>query len=170
MALPANVTYGKIVGRYLLAVADTADVDLNPDAVPASGTVTFTPGPTKLLITPSTPHTTIVPLPVVCTFDPTTGDLLGPNGLAGVWLVATDNPDTVPIDWTYRVRIEFDGLPTPVTFDIAVPGGVTADLTTLTPVPTSTGTYPDRIVLKAPNDSTWQVAVSNTGVLSTVAL
>ena len=44
-ALPAEIQYGKVVGRFLLAIGDASDADRNPDAQAAAGTVTFTEWP-----------------------------------------------------------------------------------------------------------------------------
>jgi len=43
--IPSNLSYGTVTGRFLLAYADSNDVGSNPDAVPAQGTVYFTPSP-----------------------------------------------------------------------------------------------------------------------------
>lgn len=137
-ALPSNMSYGQIVHRMLFAVADGSDSGRDPDAVPIVGAqITFTPSVGYLLNATAVPPTTIYPQKVLCVTDPD-GYLVDPLGVRGVWLVASDDPDLNPSDFTYSVEIKGSGLVTR-TFSIAVPGGVTTDLTTVMPVSTSFG-------------------------------
>jgi hypothetical protein len=51
----------------------------------------------------------------------------------GVYLVATNNPEMVPRDWTYTVSITLTGQ-SPISFPLLVTGGSTIDLTIAAPV------------------------------------
>lgn len=82
--LPADFTYGYVVGQILLAVGDTADPGSMPDAdAPDGTTVTFTPKATALI---STNGAIVIPKPIVCTID-AAGNVLDPAGNPGVWLI-----------------------------------------------------------------------------------
>lgn len=84
-AMPSDVLYGKVVGRFILAIADQSDPGREPDAVPASGTITFTPAtPNRKMSQPEL--TTVVAQPIRCQIDPD-GHLVDPEGENGVWLI-----------------------------------------------------------------------------------
>lgn len=85
-ALPPSITYGKVVGRFLLAVADSsADTDRTPDSKAAQGTITFSPVQTNVLV--DSPETAlIVKMPIRCALD-VNGRLVDPEGQLGVWLI-----------------------------------------------------------------------------------
>jgi hypothetical protein len=133
---PANLTYGTITGKFFLTQLDSADTGREPDYIPASGNVTFTPAVSsyKNLSLPAFFAT----IPVVATID-ASGDLRDSQGGLGVYLVATNNPEMVPRDWTYTVTITLTGQ-SPISFPILVTGGSTTDLTIAAPVATSAGT------------------------------
>lgn len=148
--LPSNVSYGTVVGRFLLAYADGVDSDQFPDGVPAKGTILFTPAPANikdtsamvgLVLTP----VTFMPATIQCSLDDE-GYLLGSDGERGVRLVATDDPDLNPTDWTWQVDyrltdqdgVAVRGIPT---HDIEVPGGEVTDLTLVAPIAGSDGTW-----------------------------
>ena len=104
MALPSNVNYGTVVGQFLLAYADSNDVDLYPDGIPAKGYIYFRPSPIKLLDAQASPNpVTILPAVVECALD-ADGYLLGGDGTKGVRLVATDDADMNPVNWTWTVE------------------------------------------------------------------
>ena len=145
MALPSNVDYGTVVGQFLLAYADSNDVDLFPDGQPAKGSIFFTPSPAKLLNTSSSPNpVTVVPQTVEVQLD-NDGYIEGYSGERGVRLVATDDADLNPQDWTWGVEFRLtdqQDVPVPIaSFSFSLPAGQTVDLTTLTPVPDADGTY-----------------------------
>ncbi len=84
--MPTDVTYGKVTGRFLTAVGDGPDGDTLPDAaVPTGLTVKFTPKAGVFKTT--SPSVTVVPKPITCTLD-TDGNLLDPQNVFGVWLIA----------------------------------------------------------------------------------
>lgn len=141
MALPGNVAYTKITGRFLKAVTDTlADPDNNPDAAPFVGlTITFTPSisPPRVKNTSATPPVTMVIDTISATTD-SEGDIVSPSGTKGIWLVSSDDPDLNPYGWTYRVVISGAGFPTLDFSFVAVSGGE-FDIATMTPAPSNPG-------------------------------
>lgn len=147
MSLPANVSYGTVKGRFILAYGDTVDVNLNPDATPAAGSIFFTASPILLKnVTASPDPVTILPAIVEVQLD-ADGYLrthTGTDGL-GVRLIATDDPDNNPEDWTWRVDFRLtDQSGTPVSlpsFSFSLPSNSVLDLTELTPVPNSNGVF-----------------------------
>lgn len=144
--IPSNLSYGTVTGRFLLAYADSNDVGSNPDAVPAQGTIYFTPSPNYIKDVSATPApVTILPASIECALD-SEGYLLGYTGDRGVRLLATDDADENPVDWTWSVNFRLtDSTGTPVRtipdFSFELPGGTTVDLTTASPVPDANGTY-----------------------------
>jgi hypothetical protein len=147
MPLPSNVSYGTVYGRFILAYGDTIDSGLEPDAVPAAGSVFFTASPILLKNASASPDpVTILPAPVEVQLDDD-GYIRayeGETGL-GVRLVATDDPDNNPVGWTWRVDFRLtDETGTPVTlpsFSFSLPSNTEVDLTELSPVPSADGTF-----------------------------
>lgn len=86
IAMPVTIAYGKVVGRFIQAVADTVDVDLLPDVAPLVGNVTFMPA-TRLIKEISTSPPTMVDRPIVTASINAEGFLTSPAGDVGVWLV-----------------------------------------------------------------------------------
>lgn len=85
-ALPTAYEYGRVIGRFLRAVGDGEDVDAVPEAVPATGTVTFTPIVTSRILIDASDE----PSPLI-THESITCDLdayghIARNGVRGVWL------------------------------------------------------------------------------------
>lgn len=145
MALPTNVNYGTVVGQFLLAYSDGPDLDPRPDGVPAKGSIFFRPSPIKLLNPSSAPNpVTILPAVVEGLLD-AEGYLLGGDGSRGINLVATDDPDLNPLDWTWTVEFRLtdqDDVPVRLpSFDIELPSDTEVDLTTVSPVPSADGTF-----------------------------
>lgn len=145
MPLPTNVNYGTVIGQFLLAYADSADVDPQPDGIAAKGSIYFRPSPTKILDGTSTPNpVTILPAVVEATLD-SSGYLCGYGTTRGISLVATDDTDLQPLNWTWTAEFRLtDQTDTPVaipSFSFALPSGTTVDLAVASPVPASNGTY-----------------------------
>lgn len=136
--LPSNVGFGVVVGRFLQMIADGNDVDQNPETEPMQGSVFFTPS-TSVLI-----NRTALPVPVTLGSTPIEakidfeGYLTDMVGRRGVTLVATNDPDNNPTNWTYTVSFKLTAGSLP-SFSIAVPMGATVDLSTALPVPSSPG-------------------------------
>lgn len=83
--LPVEIPFGKVVGRFLLAVADASDPDRLPDAKAPTGSITFTPI-TPNFKTGSPDVATVVRVPIRCALDGD-GNLIDPERSPGVWLV-----------------------------------------------------------------------------------
>lgn len=84
--LPADFAYGKVMGRIILAVGDTADEGTLPDAVPATGKVDIMPKAVMLKAQIPEP-VTVIAQKIPCALD-SEGYLLDPAGNRGVWLIA----------------------------------------------------------------------------------
>lgn len=116
-SLPSEVSYGHVTGRVVTAVKDTpADVDTLPDAVPATGQIIFTP--TSMLVS-AISDVIILPQKIV--------NVLDANGAFEVDLVATDDPDLIPVGWLYTVSFKIAEGQIP-SFFMAVPSGSNTDL------------------------------------------
>lgn len=142
---PSNLSYGTVTGQFILAYADSGDVGSAPDVVPAQGSIFFTPSPSVLKDTTSTPNAvTLLPATVEATLD-SEGYLCGYGTTRGIILVATDDPQAQPVDWTWRADFRLtdaSGTSVPVpSFSFELPGGSTVDLTIASPVPAANGEY-----------------------------
>lgn len=143
--LPTNLGYGTVNGRFLLAYADSVDADLYPDGVAAKGTLFFTPSPASIKDLGASPDpVTILPASVEATLD-SEGYLCGYGTTRGIRLVATDDADAQPVNWTWKVEFRLtDQADTAVpltSFSFALPGGTSVDLSSLSPVADANGTY-----------------------------
>lgn len=147
MGLPANISYGTVVGQFLAAVADGNDADELPDSVAMSGTVVFIASPGYVIDYTATPNpVVIVKTAITCRLD-SSGYLCSPypddNSKRGVTLVATDDPDLNPVGWTWNVIYNLtDPQGKPVAMpnqSIQVPTGATVDLATVMPIGMSNG-------------------------------
>jgi hypothetical protein len=145
--IPSNVSYGTVTGRFIVAYGDTADSGLEPDAVPAQGSVFFTPSPILLKNQTASPSpVTILPATVGVSLDEDgyLRSFAGEAGL-GVRLVATDDEDNNPVNWTWSVEFRLtDEAGTPValpSFSFSLPSNSSVDLTDLSPVPSANGTF-----------------------------
>lgn len=139
MALPSNVGFGKVTGAFLRATGDGSDADSDPDGVPLAGlTVKFSASVMRVKDTSADPPVTIIVDTVTCTTDDS-GVLIDPMGNAGVWLVASTDPDLDPTGWTWTATISASTIPSfSTTFSLDV--GQTLDLASLIPVPSNPGT------------------------------
>lgn len=137
--LPSSVLYGTVVGQFIQAVADTPDdANREPDSLPMVGRIIFEPSVSRIKLDDPTLDNpvTVFPRTVIVTLD-SQGYIVGPDGLQGVKLVASDNPGD-PSNFTYVVRMEFEDLPN-ITVPILVPANVVTDLSTTIPVPANPG-------------------------------
>lgn len=145
MNIPSNMSYGTVTGRFILAYADGGDTGQEPDAIPAAGSIFFAPSAKVIKNVSASPApVTVLPATVQGDLD-VDGYLIGPDGERGINLVATDDPDGNPVDWTWAVTFQLtdaDGTPVPVPgFSFELPSGQTVDLTNLAPVQDASGTY-----------------------------
>lgn len=130
MTIPDGLTWGTVEGRLVAAVADTdLDPDTNPDIVPVTGQVVFTPN-ARRIVSPAS-GSVILPQPVV--------QDLTENGEFSVALIATDDPNSSPVDWTYTVQLRANNGVAAQSYNIQVPGGQTVNLANVTPVSESGG-------------------------------
>lgn len=120
MPLPANVSTGTVTGFFM-----------DSSGNPMNGNVRFKPSPKQLTNVGAVPPTVIVPQEVIA---PIT------NGVLEIELVATDDPDNNPVDWTYQAIFSFYNGGQLDTFHIEVPSDGTVDLATVAPSSVSGGT------------------------------
>lgn len=148
--LPSNITYGKVVGKFIAAVGDsTNDADYNPDAVALGGTITFTPSaqyiknndlgiPTTILKTSITGFLDSEGYLCLEQIDPDTG-----KNRRGIELVANDSDGMNPVGWnwnvTYNLTLNGFQVAGPKPHAIDVPSGGVVDLTEASPVPSNSG-------------------------------
>lgn len=163
--LPSNITFGTIVGQFIASMSDSIDEDFNPDAVPMGGTITFTPSAATVKNVAATPNPiTIIKTPIVgvlddqgylCTnqYDPDTYKLR-----RGVILVATDNPNLNPKDWTwivsYKLTLDGQAIASPAAHPLLIPSGSIQDLAEVAPISSSNGTPVIRGERGEPGDMT----------------
>lgn len=85
--LPSTYAYGKVVGRIIYAIGDTAeDADDKPQARAAAGTVTFTPMATGAKVT-TADYTAIIMNGAVKASLSSSGRILDAEGRQGIWLI-----------------------------------------------------------------------------------
>ena len=137
---PSVSTFGKVILRAAVVRGDGTDSDSNPDYIAAAGTkVTFTPSVTPIrILEPDFPLTAWQES--VVAFVDSDGVLRDSQGNEGVWLLATDNVDTDPVNWVWRVKIQSPGSKKAITFPLDVLGGEVHDLTLVTPSQTTVTT------------------------------
>ena len=133
--------FGKVTGRFVAVVADSPeDSDSDPDIVPLQGVVTFTLKAPALLVPDAEPFPmTALPAPVSATLD--SEGYLTLNGTRSVTLLASNGQHN-PTSTTYEVKfaLKHGTISVPYsTFNISVPAGETVNLTTIAPVPSSSG-------------------------------
>jgi hypothetical protein len=143
--IPSNVSYGTVIGRFLLAYADTDDSGLAPDAEPAQGTIFFTPSaPILKNINASPAPVTILPATVQAALNDN-GYIKSFGGTSGIGirLIATDDEDNNPYGWTWRADFRLtdqSGAPVSIpSFNFELPADSTVDLTIASPVTLSDG-------------------------------
>jgi hypothetical protein len=185
--IPTNVSYGTVVGQFIAAIGDTTDSGREPDAIPMQGYITFTPNVSYVKNLTANPNpVTIAKTPVIgildvdgylCStvIDPQTGLYQ-----RGITLVATDDIDINPSGWTWKVSYSFtlDGraITSPTAHSISVPSEATIDLTSVSPVASSTGDAivqgprgmaGDMVAVFGPADRTGAVVMDTTYLPST---
>jgi hypothetical protein len=99
--IPAPLTYGTIVG-YFSQILPDANIGSNPapDYSPLQGNVRITPTVPIVRVIGVTPPRFMTLGPIDCTID-STGELRGPDGEAGVAVLATNSSGTQPAGIQY---------------------------------------------------------------------
>lgn len=143
--VPSNLSYGTVVGRFILAYADSADEGVEPDAIPAKGSIFFKPSPTFIRNGLADPGpVTVLPTRVEATLDDE-GYLCGYGTERGIVLIATNNQQVDPVGWTWTAEFRLtdaDGTAVPVpSFSFELGMSELVDLTNVAPVPDSNGVY-----------------------------
>lgn len=119
--VPLGVRSCTFTGRvHTLEQVEGSDPD--PDAVPVTGEIIFTPSVRRLLHRAS--GTFFVPLPFRAALDEA--------GAFSVIVTATDDATLDAMGWTYRVSFELVGAELP-SFDVSAPGGAVISLTDAAP-------------------------------------
>ena len=137
--LPGNVQTCGVKGHFAFARLSPGDADGVMNLVPVVGlVVTLTPSPTYLLDATATPPTVIVPEPLVLTTD-SNGDLRDVDGNSTAYVIASDDPDLNPHDWTYTVSFAGTSASKFAAYSAAFPAGETIDLSLITPIPSALG-------------------------------
>src|SRR5690606_13474451 len=137
--VPDQVSYGEVTGRFVSFRADGTDVGDAPDEVPLSGTVTLTSS-VNLVRFPTLEPPRIAAISSV-TAQVVNGDLKAPDGMGGLFVIATDQPSGEPNQVQWRATFNLAGVgtqPPAVTFN--VPAGGVVDLTTVIPAAPAPGT------------------------------
>lgn len=135
--LPSKVSYGTVTGTFISAEIDSADADQNPDAVYIGGKVTFKPSAASII--DAYDKAIILPKPIVATIDVADGVLKGPDGTAGINLIATDSTYLNPVDFTWNASFTFDDGSSLAGFNFQLATGQTLDLSEVIPLDTSGG-------------------------------
>lgn len=173
---PTNMGTGRVVGQFGVGVVDGLDLDDEPDVVPLSGTVTFTPS------VPYLPNNSALPNPITIMTAPIKGVLDHEGYLCtpssdgvtplyrGVRLFATDDPDMSVENWTYSVAYSFGAVNgvTPVmkAHSVSLPEDSVIDLTRVGEVPSSPGVgTPQALALLAAAED----AAANAGLAAAAA-
>jgi len=125
--LPADVGLCTVTGTLTRSL-QIEGTDLEPDVEPLIGSVRFTP---------SVDRVTHGASDSIIFLDPITAEL-DENGQFVVSLVATDDTDLNPKDWTYSVAFHLKNAKL-ATFSINAPAGGTVDISEVAPARSSTG-------------------------------
>lgn len=128
--LPANVGTGIVRISLRRTALNHSTSPATVDVLPVTGKITFTPSAPRLI---NAFEGMIIPTSA-------SSVNLDANGDAVVTLMATDDPDQNPVDWTYTVSFALDNA-TVDSFSISVPEGSDQELADITPVPQAGGTY-----------------------------
>jgi hypothetical protein len=138
--LPGNVSVCGVKGTFAYARLVAGDADGVMDLVPVVGlVVTLTASPTYLLNATASPKAlVIVPEPLALVTD-SNGDLRDVDGNATAYVIASDDVDLNPHDWTYTVSFSGPGSDKFRAYSAAFPGGTTVDLSLITPIPSALG-------------------------------
>ncbi len=132
------VGYTDIVGKFTRAVVDGPDSDRDPDRIPIEGLeFEFVVDLKPAIARDTVAKETVYLEPIPATTD-ANGVLIGPDGLPGIRLTASDSPDLEPNGWTYTVTTKGAGLPT-VKTTFVTESGKALDFSDIVAVPPNPG-------------------------------
>lgn len=150
MALPANLKYGIVTGKFIRVTFDSNDVDREPDSIAIPGVLAeFTPDTEAEVVTDSIDGVTVI-LETVYGITNASGVLVPANpnnpteidptqiGTLGVPLLSPDDSLIDPANWSWRVKITVPGRPAPMGFSFHL-GQEGADLATVVRTPIDYG-------------------------------
>ncbi|OJU43630.1 MAG: hypothetical protein BGN98_10475 [Microbacterium sp. 69-7] len=136
-------SYGTVHGRFLSGIADTADEDAAPNALPMKGYVEFSATEKVLRVTGAGEPVTVFPSTIKVNLD--AEGYLAHNGARDITLWATDDPDVDVTDWRRRAKLalsyqqaEADNVWIGVgaeAFEFLLPAGSTVDLANVERLP-----------------------------------
>lgn len=139
MVLPSNMSYGTVIGRFMRAVIDGADAGRDPDGVPMEGLIVhFSPSITRARNVGAAGGPVTIFLDTVTATTDANGQIVGLDGVAGIKLVATNDPDLDPVGWTWNVTVS-GADSAGIVANFALPSGGVVDLTLLAEMPPSPG-------------------------------
>ena len=128
------IGYGRVKGRFLAGVEDSADAGLEPDIAPLVGYVVFTAGINDFRMVNAVPDpVTVYVAPIQVNLDES-GYITSVNDKL-VSLFATNDPDGSPVGWRWKVSfyLKYNGREVPIpSFWFELPEGRVVDLTTVT--------------------------------------
>lgn len=143
----AALSYGTVRGRFLSGIADNADEDADPNALPMRGHVEFSATEKILRVKGDGEPVTVYPGTIKVTLD--AAGYLSHNDSRDVTLWATGNPDVDIADWRWRAKLvlyfqqsEGDNVWVGLsaeTFEFILPAGTTIDLATVERLPAAFG-------------------------------
>lgn len=160
MSLPSNVSTGKVSGQFVIAVGDGPDPENPTVTYPVQGKVEFQASvdywPDPNATAPVTILSEIIEGVLdgtgrLCTPDP--GDKVTPT-VPWVKLIATNDPDLMVLNWTWKVTYKFlprNGRPVAQipAHSLAMPANAVIDLASVVKVPSSPGVGIDQVTIVA---------------------
>lgn len=139
MAGIPELSYGTVRGRFLSGIADTADEDSAPNALPMKGYVEFSATEKLFRVTGEGDPVTVYPGTIKVNLD--SEGYLVHNGSRDVTLWATDDPDVDVAGWRWKAKLALSAQQAEAdsvwfglsaeTFEFLLPAGATVDLATV---------------------------------------
>lgn len=137
--IPSPLTYATITGKFVSIMADSNDDGSAPDLTNLSGTVTIVPSVRRIHIIGADDGTgSEIAIAQTVTGQVVDGQLLGPDGVTPLRILATDSPGINPISFQYTASFSLTGAaaqPGTITFNAL--GGTVVDLTSVIPADSS---------------------------------
>lgn len=133
--IPSPLTYATITGRFVSIMADSNDDGSAPDLVTMSGTVTITPSIRRIhIIGADDGSGSEIAIAQTINATVVNGQLLGPDGVSALNILATDSPGINPTAFQYTASFSLTGAAVqPATITFNAPGGTVVDLSSVIP-------------------------------------